>query len=92
MKTKRYMVNRIAAETGYPKVRVSEIVNAFLDEVINNLSEEGRMELRSFGVFSVVDVEAYTGRNPKTGEPVEVPARKHVRFRASKKMREKINT
>lgn len=89
--TKKSMVNRIAVETRTPKVRVARIVDLFLQEMIDELVRDGRLELRGFGVLKVVDIEARDGRNPKTGDTVHIPAAKHVRFKASKNMRERIN-
>jgi integration host factor subunit beta len=89
--TKRKIVNRIAVATGTTKTRTAKIVNMFLEGLIDELDEEGRLELRDFGVFKVVDLEARTGRNPKTGESVEIEAAKHVRFKMGKMMRERLN-
>ena len=91
MTRKRELVDRIASASGCPKVTVSRIVNLLLGEMTEAIGQDGRLELRSFGVFSVVEVAVHTGRNPKTGEPVAVPARKHVRFRATGRLRAKIN-
>ena len=82
----------MAASTGYPKLRVDRIIDQFLEELIDALALEDRVGLRNFGVFRTVELEARTGRNPRTGEPVEIPSGRHVRFRASKHMREKLNT
>ncbi len=89
--TKRGFVNRIALATGYPKSHVDNVVELFLEELIEALATEGRIELRDFAVLRTVDVAARVGRNPKTGEPVDIPAARHVRFRAGKRMRERLN-
>ena len=89
--TKRHLVNRISVATGIFKSHIDEIVDQFLEELIDALVREGRIELRDFGVFRTVELGERVGRNPKTGEPVEIPVSCHVRFRASKRMREKLN-
>ncbi len=89
--TRRRFVNRIAVETGYPKTRVDRVVDLLLEELIEALAETGRVELRNFGVFRTVDLEARVGRNPRSGEPVDIPASTHVRFRMGKRMRERLN-
>jgi len=89
--TKRRFVNRIAVATGYPKVHVDNVIDLFLDELIDTLAHDGRIELRNFGVFRTVELDARVGRNPRTGAPVDIPAARHVRFRAGKSMREKLN-
>jgi len=62
-----------------------------MERIIWALRRRGRMELRGFGVFFVLETPARVGRNPKTGEPVDIPAQKHVRFKMSQHMREAIN-
>jgi nucleoid DNA-binding protein len=89
--TLRDFVNRIAAATGVPKVRVDQVLDLFLDEITDSLARDHRVHLRNFGVFRTVDLPARTGRNPRTGEPVHIPASQHVRFRAGKRMRDKLN-
>ncbi len=89
--TKRHLVNRVSVATGVPKVDVDQVVDRFLEELIDAVVREGRIELRNFGVLRTVQVGARVGRNPATGEPVNIPASTHVRFRAGKLMREKLN-
>ncbi len=89
--TKRDFVNRIAGATGVPKTRVDQVLDLFLDEITDTLARDHRVLLRNFGVFRTVELSARTGRNPRTGDPVAIPASTHVRFRAGKRMREKLN-
>jgi integration host factor subunit beta len=90
--TKRDLVDRIAEATGTTKVRTDAIIDLFLVELVEVLAAEGRVELRDFGVLRTVDLAARTARNPRTGDPVEVPARTHVRFKAGKATRARLNT
>ncbi|RGP41990.1 Integration host factor subunit beta [Altererythrobacter insulae] len=77
-----------------PELRAEEIeqmVDIFFDEISERLAEGGRVELRGFGAFSTREREARTGRNPRTGEAVEVPAKRVPYFKAGKEMRRRLN-
>ena len=82
----------VGPESDLPKTDIDQVVDRFLEELIDALVREGRIELRDFGVFRTVELSARVGRNPATGEPVNIPASTHVRFRAGKLMREKLNS
>lgn len=70
---------------------VERIVNTIFDEITTALTKGERVELRGFGAFSVKKRPARTGRNPRTGEPVEV-AEKHVPFfKTGKELRDRLN-
>ncbi len=70
---------------------VENIVGAVFDEITNALAEGNRVELRGFGAFSVRSRPARTGRNPRTGETVEVPAKSVPFFKSGKELRERLN-
>ena len=70
---------------------VENIVNAVLDEITDALAAGNRVELRGFGAFSVRSRPARTGRNPRTGETVEVPAKAVPFFKSGKELRERLN-
>jgi len=70
---------------------VVRIVETVFGEIARALAREDRVELRGFGAFSVTRRAARTGRNPKTGEAVEVPDRLLPRFRAGKNLHERLN-
>ena len=77
-----------------PELRAEEIeqvVDIFFDEISGRLAEGGRVELRGFGAFSTREREARVGRNPRTGEAVEVPAKRVPYFKAGKDMRKRLN-
>ena len=71
---------------------VENIVNAILDEISNALAEGNRVELRGFGAFSVKNRAARVGRNPRTGERVEVEEKWVPFFKTGKDLRERLNT
>ncbi len=70
---------------------VENIVNAILDEITNALANGDRVELRGFGAFSVKDREARVGRNPRTGERVQVEKKTVPFFKTGKDLRERLN-
>ena len=70
---------------------VEQIVSVFFDEIVGRLSEDGRVELRGFGAFSTRARDGRTGRNPRTGETVEVEAKRVPYFKPGKEMRVRLN-
>ncbi|QIG81183.1 integration host factor subunit beta [Stakelama tenebrarum] len=70
---------------------VEKLVSVFFDEIVQRLSEGGRVELRGFGAFSTRARDARVGRNPRTGEAVEVDAKRVPYFKPGKEMRERLN-
>ena len=66
---------------------VEQVVDIFFEEIAQRLAEGGRIELRGFGAFSTREREARTGRNPRTGEAVDVPAKRVPYFKPGKDMR-----
>ncbi len=70
---------------------VERIVTVFFDEITKRLSADGRVELRGFGAFSTRARDARTGRNPRTGEAVEVEAKRVPYFKPGKEMRIRLN-
>ncbi|WP_084582164.1 integration host factor subunit beta [Sphingomonas azotifigens] len=70
---------------------VEKIVSIFFDEIVARLSEDGRVELRGFGAFSTRARDARVGRNPRTGESVEVDAKRVPYFKPGKEMRIRLN-
>lgn len=88
--TKKELVNRIADRTGQTKVVVKDIIQRFLDEIINELAEGNRLEFREFGVFEVKERAARRAQNPRTLEKVSVPAKRVVKFKVGRLMREQV--
>lgn len=77
-----------------PELRAEEIeqvVDIFFDEIAQRLAEGGRVELRGFGAFSTREREARSGRNPRTGDAVDVPAKRVPYFKAGKEIRARLN-
>jgi len=70
---------------------IESIVNTFFDEIATRLAADGRVELRGFGAFSTRARDARSGRNPRTGEIVEVSAKRVPYFKPGKEMRARLN-
>ncbi|MFZ9394524.1 MAG: integration host factor subunit beta [Erythrobacter sp.] len=70
---------------------VEQVVDIFFDEIAERLADGGRVELRGFGAFSTRQRESRQGRNPRTGEMVDVPSKRVPYFKPGKEMRKRIN-
>lgn len=70
---------------------VERIVDLFFNQIIQRLADGGRVELRGFGAFSTRERKPRTGRNPRTGESVQVPAKRVPYFKPGKEVRERLN-
>ena len=88
--TKRELIDRIAAETNQNRATVKLTVQSFLDNVIKELGDGNRLEFRDFGVFEVKERAPRVAQNPKTMEPVPVPAKKTVKFKIGRLMKQQI--
>lgn len=88
--TQKEFADRIAAELGLSGRTGRRFVRRFVQLVAEEIIETGRVELRGLGTFATVPRPPQTIRHPKTGEPIEVPAYRTVRFRASKRIRESL--
>lgn len=86
--TKKILIDRIAESTGMKRVAVKQVVQSFLDEVIVELGDGNRLEFRDFGVFEVKHRAPRIAQNPKTLERVPVPAKRTVKFKVGRRMRE----
>jgi integration host factor subunit beta len=88
--TKKDLIDRIAEQTGQKRVVVKSTVQKFLDEVILELGRGNRLEFRDFGVFELRERRPRVAQNPKTLEPVEVPAKKVVKFKVGRRMMQSL--
>ena len=85
------LLNALAKDNpGLKAEEVEQVVDIFFDEIGQRLAEGGRVELRGFGAFSTREREARAGRNPRTGEQVQVAAKRVPYFRPGKEMREAV--
>ena len=88
--TKKDLIDRIAEETNQKRTVVKKTVQSFLDNVIRELSEGNRLEFRDFGVFELRERAPRMAQNPRTLERVPVPAKKTVKFKVGRLMKEAI--
>ena len=88
--TKKELVNRIAEKSGQTKVVTKDVIQMFLDEIINELGKGNRLEFREFGVFEIKERAARKAQNPRTLEKVSVPAKKVVKFKVGRLMKELV--
>jgi integration host factor subunit beta len=88
--TKKELVGRIADQTGLTKVVVKQVLQSFLDEIVEELAQGNRLEFREFGVFEVKERRARRAQNPRTLQKVEVPAKRIVKFKVGREMRAKV--
>ena len=89
--TKNDMVIRIAKATKCRQADIKRAVQMTLDGIIDVLANEGRIELRNFGVFTVKRRKARRARNPRTGEQIMVPEKNVVTFKQGRLMQEKVH-
>ncbi len=88
--TKRDLAERIAENTQAKRVTVKHVIQAFLDQITDELAKNNRLEFRGFGVFEVRKRAARIAQNPKTLERVKVPAKRTVKFKMGRLMKEKL--
>ena len=85
------LVNVVANETGLAKKDVDAVVAATLKAITAALKEGDKVQLLGFGSFEVKEVAARVGRNPQTGETIEIPASKKPAFSAAKVLKNEVN-
>ena len=90
--TKKELIDQIAERTQARRVLVKRIIQAFLDEVTAQLCKNNRLEFRDFGVFETRTRAARIAQNPKTLERVDVPAKRAVKFKMGRLMKENLST
>ena len=89
--TKKELVNRIAQRTQAKHALVKATVQDFLDEIISELAKGNRLEFRDFGVFEGRTRAPRRAQNPKTLERIHVPAKRAVKFKMGRLMKQKLN-
>lgn len=86
------LVQALAENNGdLTAAEVEKIVDIFFSGITNQLAKGGRVELRGFGAFTTRARDARTGRNPRTGEAVQIDAKKVPFFKPGKEIRERLN-
>ncbi len=85
------LVNAIAKETGLSKVKSGEALDAFVTAVSESLKKGDKVTLVGFGTFTTSKREARKGRNPKTGEVINIPGKRVAKFKAGSELSKSVN-
>lgn len=88
--TKKELVNRTAKLTGDKQRVVKKVIQTFLDQMSDELAKGNRLEFREFGIFETRTRAARMAQNPKTLEKVSVPAKRSVKFKAGRLMKQNL--
>jgi DNA-binding protein HU-beta len=85
------LIDKIAKDAKISKVQASSALNSAIDGVTASLKKGGKVTLVGFGTFSVSSRKARTGRNPQTGVPLKIPAKKVTKFVAGAELKKAVN-
>ncbi len=85
------LIETLRKETNLTKAQAEQVVELFFDEMSNALAAGDRVEIRSFCSIFVKKYKGYAGRNPRTGEIVQVPAKKLPFFKCGKELKERVD-
>ena len=88
--TKSELIDVVAERGGYSRKRAEQVVNAIFQSMEEALIRGDRIEIRGFGSFKTKHYAAYVGRNPKTGEPIDVPAKVLPDFKVGRALRDRV--
>ncbi|MBN1297156.1 HU family DNA-binding protein [bacterium] len=88
--TKKELVQNIAEEAGISKAVAEKALNAVIDGITDALSNREKVTFVGFGTFYVSERPSRKGRNPKTGEPIEIPASVVPKFKAGKSLKDAV--
>ncbi len=88
---KSELIERLAAKSGINILQAEDVVNLIFRRMRDAMVGGGRIEVRGFGSFVVKQYKSYQGRNPKTGERIEVPPKKLPFFKVGKELKERID-
>ncbi|TYB30578.1 MAG: HU family DNA-binding protein [Candidatus Mcinerneyibacterium aminivorans] len=84
-------ITKIAEKNDMTKKKAKEVFDCIFEEIANVLDDDDKLTVRNFGTFKVSHRSARKGRNPQTGEEIQIPARKVAKFKASKSLKEYLN-
>jgi DNA-binding protein HU-beta len=89
--TKADLIEGLANKLSLNRIDAEKAVNFVLDDIITALKQGERVNISGFGTFSVSDRNARTGRNPKTGETIEISASRSAKFKPGKQLKDSLN-
>lgn len=85
------LIDIIATKLNQPRNRAEDVINLIFDSMTNVLATGGRVEIRGFGSFVCREYESYTGRNPRTGESIQVAPKRLPFFKVGKELKERVD-
>ncbi|KND61480.1 DNA-binding protein HU [Candidatus Burkholderia verschuerenii] len=88
---KQELIDAVAVQTGASKAQIGETLDTLLEVIKKSVSKGDSVQLIGFGSFGSGKRAARTGRNPKTGESIKIPAAKTVKFMAGKAFKDAVN-
>ncbi|HET8562289.1 MAG TPA: HU family DNA-binding protein [Candidatus Binatia bacterium] len=89
--TKAELIDSLARKTELPRPKAEEIVNGLFDDIVAALKSGDKVNISGFGTFSVSQRKGRTGRNPKTGETIEIAPSRAAKFKAGKTLKESLS-
>ncbi len=87
---KEDLVKQVSKKTGISQRKVLGVINSFIEALREGIEKDGKVVLVGFGTFEVRTRKARKGRNPRTGKPINIPAKKYVKFKPGKALKAKV--
>jgi DNA-binding protein HU-beta len=88
--TKADLIDSVSNKAELPKQKAEEIVNGVFDDIVAALKKGDKVNISGFGTFSISERKARTGRNPKTGETIQIGSSRAAKFKAGKTLKESL--
>ena len=85
------LIEELSERTGYHSHDTDRVVRIFFDSIKNAIAQKDKVEIRGFGSFNLKNYKGYKGRNPRSGEQVQVKSKKLPVFKTGKELRERVN-
>ena len=85
------LIDFLATKLNQPRKKAEDVIDMIFDMMTNSLAEGGRIEIRGFGSFVPREYGSYKGRNPRTGESIEVKPKKLPFFKVGKELKERVD-
>ena len=89
--TKADLIESISAKIDLPKGQAERAVQLVFEDIVQALRNGDKVNISGFGTVAVSERKARTGRNPKTGEPIDIPASKSAKFKPGKSLKDELN-
>lgn len=89
--TKAELIEAVASKVDLPRAVAEKVVNVVFDDIVAALKQGDKVNISGFGTFAVATRKPRVGRNPKTGETIEIAASRSAKFKAGKPLRDSLN-